>query len=73
MATPSSGDESFTLSDMRNAFEALAQELVHKAVACRRAREVTESVYQREKLRGKESAFTESARIARMVVPGDEA
>lgn len=68
-----SPDPEFTLDDMRDAFEALAQELIHKAVACRRAREVTESLYQREKLRGKEQAFNESARIARMVVPRDDA
>jgi uncharacterized protein (DUF2384 family) len=73
MASVSPDPDTFDLADMRDAFEALAQELIHKAVACRRTREVTESVYQREKLRGKEAAYTESARIARMVVPGDQA
>jgi hypothetical protein len=68
-----SPDPEFTLDDMRDAFEALAQELTHKAVACRRAGEVMESIHQRAEMGGREKAFKEAARIARMVVPRDQA
>jgi hypothetical protein len=73
MASASPDTDTFTLDDMRDAFEALAQELIHKALACRRAGEVMESMHQRAEMGGREKAFKEAARIARMVVPRDPA
>lgn len=79
-------DETFTLDELREAFEAAAHDMdalalevrnalrriERQAHACQIARHSTESMHQREVLRGKETAYRDAARILRMVVPRDE-
>lgn len=64
-------EETYDRDELRQAYLALAEEFTHRAHAVRRAREVlsSDSVHQREKMRGREQAWTEAARIARMAAP----